>query len=124
MSEASAAVPGRPALAAVDSRPPVDPVQLDREWLAAVGMRVLVARTVRRESQEEVGRRAGVSRVTVGSVERGEHPASVLAYARLAAALGLPPGELLAGYTLPAADVVDRPARDLPRSDPAAQVRR
>lgn len=103
MSEASAAAPGRPALAAVGSRFQPLPVQLDREWLAAVGMRVLVARTIRRESQEELGRRAGVSRVTVGSIERGDHPASVLGYVRLAAALGLSPGELLAGYALSSA---------------------
>lgn len=63
-------------------------------------MRVLLARTVRRESQEELGRLAGVSRVTVGSIERGDHPASVVAYARLADALGLPVGELLDGYGL------------------------
>ena len=41
--------------------------------------------------------------MTVGSIERADHPASVLAYARLAAALGLPVGELLAGYGQPSA---------------------
>lgn len=102
MSAVSAAAPGRPVLAAVDTPPPVDPVGGDREWLRAVGTRVLLARTVRRESQGELGRRAGVSRVTVGSIERGDHPASVLAYARLASALGLAVGELLAGYGQPA----------------------
>ena len=73
----------------------------DRAWLRAVGMRVLLARTACRLSQEEVGRRAGVSRVTVGSMERGDHPASVVAYARLARVLGLPVGDLLAGYGAP-----------------------
>lgn len=103
MSEASAAIPGRPALAAVGDRSQLDPVGGDREWLRSVGMRLLLARTAGRESQEEVGRRAGVSRVTVGSIERGDHPASVLAYARLAAVLGVPVSELLADYRLPAA---------------------
>ena len=38
-----------------------------------------------------------VSRVTLGSVERGEHPASVLTYIRLARTLDLPLAELLDG---------------------------
>ena len=38
---------------------------------------------------------SGVSRVTVGSIERGDHPASVLAYRRLAGALGVQLSELL-----------------------------
>ena len=66
------------------------------EWLAAVGMRVRLARVARGETQEELGCRAGVSRVTVGSIERGEHPASVLAFRRLADALGVDLGRLLA----------------------------
>ena len=86
----------RPPTAGCDQSAPGD-----GEWLRAVGMRVLLARTVRRLSQEEVGRRAGVSRVTVGSLERGDHPASVVAYARVARALNLPVGELLAGYGNP-----------------------
>ena len=103
MSGTSAAASGRPALAAVGDGSQLDPVAGDREWLQTVGMRVLLARTAGRQSQEELGRRAGVSRVTVGSIERGDHPASVLAYARLAAVLGLVVGELLDGYSLPSA---------------------
>jgi DNA-binding XRE family transcriptional regulator len=103
VSGTSAAAAGRPALAAVGDRSQLDPVEADREWLRAVGMRVLLARTAGRQSQEELGRRAGVSRVTVGSIERGDHPASVLAYVRLAAALRLAVGELLDGYSLPSA---------------------
>lgn len=101
MTRASAAVPGRLTLAAVDDPPLAASVEVDRDWLRTVGMRVLVARTVRRQSQEELGRRAGVSRVTVGSIERGDHSASVLAYVRLAGALDVPVGELLDGYGLP-----------------------
>jgi hypothetical protein len=35
--------------------------------------------------------------VTLGGIERGEHPAVVLTYARLARTLGVPLVELLAG---------------------------
>lgn len=69
----------------------------EREWLIEVGMRVLLARVRARESQEELATRAGVSRVTVGSIERADHPAVVLAYRRLSEALGLTLGELLDG---------------------------
>lgn len=68
---------------------------LDREWLREVGMRVRLGRTAARLSQEELGERAGVSRVTVGSIERGDHPASVVAYRRLADALSVEIGDLL-----------------------------
>ena len=67
----------------------------DLGYLRDVGMRVKLMRVTRRMSQEELGAAAGVSRVTVGSIERGEHPASVLAYRKLAGALAVPIGELL-----------------------------
>jgi transcriptional regulator with XRE-family HTH domain len=69
----------------------------ERAWLRGVGMRVRLGRVVLQESQQDVGVRARVSRVTVGSVERADHPASVLAYVRLACAIGVPLGELLDG---------------------------
>jgi transcriptional regulator with XRE-family HTH domain len=72
----------------------------EQAWLCEVGMRVRMARTRQRQSQAGLGVRAGVSRVTVGSIERGDHPASVLAYARLAGACGLLLGELLDGSPL------------------------
>lgn len=56
-----------------------------------------LARVARRQSQDQLGARAGVARVTVGSVERGDHPAAVTVYVRLARALGLSPDELFAG---------------------------
>lgn len=64
-------------------------------WLRDVGMRVRLGRVAARLSQEELGDRTGVSRVTVGSIERGDHPASVIAFRRLADALGVETGELL-----------------------------
>jgi transcriptional regulator with XRE-family HTH domain len=69
----------------------------EQAWLHGVGMRVRLARVSRRESQAELGARAGVSRVTVGSIERADHPAGVLAYVRLARAIDLPLAELLDG---------------------------
>jgi transcriptional regulator with XRE-family HTH domain len=74
---------------------PAVPITDEAAWLRAVGLRVRLARVARGESQAEVGGRSGVSRVTVGSIERGEHPAAVTAYVRLADALGMPLAELL-----------------------------
>ena len=69
----------------------------EQAWLREVGMRVRLARVYRRESQEQLGDRAGVSRVTVGSIERADHPGGELAYVRLARAIDLPLAELLDG---------------------------
>jgi len=66
-------------------------------WLRAVGLRIRLARVTHSESQDQLGERANVSRVTVGSVERGEHPAAVTMYARLARAVGLSLADLLDG---------------------------
>jgi DNA-binding XRE family transcriptional regulator len=66
-------------------------------WLRAVGLRVRLARVALGRSQAQLGGRSGVSRVTVGSIERADHPAAVTAYARLADALGMPLAELLGG---------------------------
>jgi transcriptional regulator with XRE-family HTH domain len=74
----------------------VDPAA-EQRWLAEVGMRVRLGRVERRESQEQLAERVGLSRVSVGSVERADHPASVLAYVRLAKALGIALNELLDG---------------------------
>jgi transcriptional regulator with XRE-family HTH domain len=73
------------------------PASAERAWLLQVGMRVRLARVRRRESQDVLAARAGVSRVTLGSIERGEHPAVVLSYVRLARALSLSMDELLDG---------------------------
>lgn len=67
----------------------------DTAYLRAVGMRVRLARVQRRLSQEALGALSGVSRVTVGSVERGDHPGSVLAYHKLAKALDMRISDLL-----------------------------
>jgi transcriptional regulator with XRE-family HTH domain len=67
----------------------------DGERLRALGMRIRLARVAHGWSQQRLGEAAGVGRVTVGSIERGDHPASVLAVWRLADALGMPVAELL-----------------------------
>lgn len=74
----------------------------DRPYLRTVGLRIRLLRVARGLSQEELGETSGVSRVTVGSIERGEHAASVLAYRRLARALEVELSELLdEGRALP-----------------------
>lgn len=69
----------------------------ERVWLRKVGMRVRLGRVAGGESQEELGARAGVSRVTVGSIERSDHPAVLVSYARLASALQISLGDLMEG---------------------------
>lgn len=76
---------------------PVVDSAAEQRWLAEVGMRVRLGRVARRESQEQLADRAGLSRVSVGSVERADHPAGVLAYVRLSRALGIPLDQLLGG---------------------------
>lgn len=71
--------------------------ETERAWLRSVGMRVRLARVAARESQDALAARAKVSRVTLGSIERGDHPAAVLTYARLARTLDVPLAELLDG---------------------------
>lgn len=69
----------------------------ERQWLAEVGMRVRLARVRRRLTQREAAAVAEVSAVTFSSVERADHVAGVLTYARIARSLGLSLGELLDG---------------------------
>jgi len=76
---------------------PAVPIADEAAWLRAVGLRVRLARAARGESQAQLGGQSGVSRVTVGCIERADHPVAVTAYARLADALGMPLAELLAG---------------------------
>src|ERR1700709_1038881 len=63
------------------------------EWLTEVGIRVRIARFRLRITQTEMARRAAVSRVTLGSIERGEHAATAPTYRRIATATGLQLGE-------------------------------
>ena len=74
-----------------------DRAEAERAWLAEVGMRVRLGRVRLRLSQDAFAPRAGVSRVTLGSIERGDHAAVVTMYRRIASALGVRLGDLLDG---------------------------
>jgi transcriptional regulator with XRE-family HTH domain len=67
----------------------------ETEYLLELGFRVRVARLRRRVSQEELAQLAGISRVTLGSIERGGHAATVLTYRKLAKAFGTTLSDLL-----------------------------
>jgi XRE family transcriptional regulator, aerobic/anaerobic benzoate catabolism transcriptional regulator len=74
----------------------------DSSFLRDLGLRVRLFRVARGLSQDQLARVSGVSRVTLGSIERGEHAASLLAYRKLARALDRDLGELLGeGEVLP-----------------------
>ena len=60
-------------------------------------MRVRLARVRARQSQDRLAKQACISRVTMGSIERGEHPSAVTSYVRLARTLGMSLNELLDG---------------------------
>lgn len=77
--------------------------ETEAAYIRAVGMRVRLLRTAERLTQAELGDRSGVSRVTVGSIERGDHPAGLHSYRALAAAFGIPLSELV--------DLPDTPVR-------------
>ncbi len=72
-----------------------DMTDLERAWLGEVGMRLRLARVRRRLSQREAAAIAELSSVTLGSIERADHVAGVLAYVRAARAVGLSLDELL-----------------------------
>lgn len=88
-------------------------------FLAAVGLRVRLARTGRRLSQNGLADRAGVSRVTLGRVELGKHDAGLATYRSLAMALDVPLSALVEGDDGLArlVAVSTRPAREAEQSE-------
>ena len=64
--------------------------------LLILGRSVRAARTRAGLSQEALADRAGLHRTYVGGVERGERNISMGSLFRLADALGVPPGDLVA----------------------------
>lgn len=69
----------------------------EQAWLRKVGMRIRLGRVARGEFQRELGARAGVVRLTVGSIEWSDHLAVLVSYARLASALQISLGDLMEG---------------------------
>lgn len=67
----------------------------ERPYLRLVSRRVRSRRVLIGITQEELAARASVSRVTLGSIERGDHAATLLSYVKLARALGVSLGSLL-----------------------------
>lgn len=61
----------------------------ERAYLQALGLRLRLLRIASQLSQAQLGGAAGVTRAQVSSIERADHAANLLVYARLAAALGL-----------------------------------
>jgi len=64
-------------------------------YLEEVGVRIKAWRVRRRVSQDVLAERAQVSRVTLGSIERGEHAATLTTYRKVAVALGVDVGDLV-----------------------------
>lgn len=65
------------------------------EYLRLVSRRLRAFRVLAGVTQEELAILADMSRVTLGSLERGEHAATLLTYLRLARVLGVDMGALL-----------------------------
>ena len=59
-------------------------------FLGDVGLRARVLRTARKLSQDRLAELSKVSRVTLGSIERGNHEAGILSFRALAVALDVP----------------------------------
>jgi transcriptional regulator with XRE-family HTH domain len=69
---------------------------------AELGARVRVRRQELGQSQEALAHTAGLHWTFVGQVERGQRNLSLHNLLKLAAALDIDPGELVAGLTAPA----------------------
>jgi len=67
----------------------VPPQEAETAFLVALGERLRLARRRRRKTAEDVAARAGVTRVTLRRVERGEPAVMMGTYVKVMAALGL-----------------------------------
>ena len=68
--------------------------EAERAYLLALGLRIRLLRDGRRLSQTQLAA-AAIARTLLGSIEHGDHPASLLTYIRIAAALGIPLRDLI-----------------------------
>lgn len=64
-------------------------------YLLKVGLRIRARRVLRQVNQDQLARLSTVSRVTLGSIERGDHAATLPTYVALARGLGIDVGDLL-----------------------------
>ncbi len=67
----------------------------DEDYLHEIGRRIRTVRLRRQIGQDRLAQLAAVSRVSLGSIERGEHSGGMLTYRKLARALGVDIGDLL-----------------------------
>ena len=61
----------------------------ERAYLRALGLRLRLLRIATQLSQTQLAESADVTRGQISAIERADHAANLLTYARLAAALGL-----------------------------------
>ncbi len=61
----------------------------ERAYLRALGLRLRLLRIASQLSQAQLGEAANVTRAQVSGIERADHAANLLVYARLATAFGL-----------------------------------
>jgi transcriptional regulator with XRE-family HTH domain len=69
----------------------------EKAFLQRLGDRVRERRLAANLTQAALAEKCGLHRTFIGSVERGERNVAVLSLKRIAAALRVPPSELLAG---------------------------
>jgi transcriptional regulator with XRE-family HTH domain len=74
--------------------PPRRPSDQQLQTRRQVGERIRTWRHIRGLSQERLGEQAGLDRRTIGSFEAGRTPPSLDDLVAIAAALGIPPGDL------------------------------
>jgi transcriptional regulator with XRE-family HTH domain len=76
----------------------VSPTAAGRDpYLLRVGLRIRAQRVLQQVTLDDLARRSGVSRVTLGSIERADHAASLTTYVALADGLCVDVGDLLTG---------------------------
>ena len=74
----------------------VSPTTVERDaYLVQVGLRIKAGRVLRQVSQDQLAKAAGISRVTLGRIERGDHAATLLTYRAIAGGLQVDAGDLL-----------------------------
>ena len=68
----------------------------EQEFLQAVGLRIRTRREAQNLTQAQLGENCDLDRTFIGSVERGERNVAILNLRKIAQALRVPLGDLLA----------------------------